>query len=151
MTDLAPAEQRLEDERLKFCALVKQGVPEMEAAVSVGWTRVKLKRELRDPTFAELVAVSELQRDGAVEKIAYEMATIRRDKDMVKWWLNNRQPDRWADRRQVDISGSVQVPVHITLGVRDGIRALLEDDPAQIAALMPGGALDVIEATVVED
>lgn len=149
MTDLAPAERRTEDERLAFCNLVSTGTPEIEAAVAVGWTRTKLKRQLRDAEFSELVAIAELRRDGAIEKVVYDKA-LAGDKDMAKYWLNNRQPERWADRRQVDVNSSVQVPVHVTLTVRDAMRELLTEgmDVAQIQHQLHA---PVLEAEVIED
>lgn len=153
MTDtaLSPADIRDHAKRLEFCEMIRNGVPEVEAAVAVSWTRTRLKKELRDPTFAEMVSVAELQRDGAIEKVAYDKA-LGGDKEMIKFWLVNRQSERWAERKQVDISGRVQVPVHITVGVRDGLKALLsETDGAEIAQLQAALHEEIEEAEVISD
>ena len=153
MTDtaLSPADIRLETQRRQFCEDVANGIPEVEAAVAVSWTRTKLKKELRDPVFAEMVAIAELRRDGAIEKVAYDKA-LNGDKEMIKFWLVNRQSERWAERKQVDISGRVQVPIHVTVGVRDGLKALLsETDGAEIAQLQAALHEEIEEAEVISD
>jgi hypothetical protein len=151
MTDLAPietpGEAREKREVDDFIDAIADGIPEMHAALMVGWSRAKLKRLLRDHEFAERLQVAMDLRDEVIEEVVYRKAKAG-DKDLIKYYLNNRRPRQWADRRQVDVSGELSAPINVKVAVVAGLKELLSAERTSLAELQPGGILD---AEVIED
>jgi hypothetical protein len=151
MTDLAPietpGEAREKREVDDFIDAIADGIPEMHAALMVGWSRAKLKRLLRDHEFAERLQVAMDLRDEVIEEVVYRKAKAG-DKDLIKYYLNNRRPRQRADRRQVDVSGELSAPINVKVAVVAGLKELLSAERTSLAELQPGGILD---AEVIED
>lgn len=150
MSELTPAQERETLERLDFMERVKLGTTIEVAALTVGWGRTTLKRQMRDAGFVEALEAAQDERDGKIVQVAYDRAA-NGDKEMVKFWLTNKRPEDWADRKQVQIGGEVQVPIHVTVSVREGLKELLGSNPAAARQLGPGGVIDVDEVIVLDD
>lgn len=146
--------ERLALEKQRFLGLVQRGIPQLHAAIDVGWTVAKWKRLLADADFNELVQVAEEYELDGIEMVLKDKAKDG-NMDAIKMVLINRRPQRWADRRQVDVSGEIRVAEVLVDSTRDGLRAMFEDAEIRrsaIAALRPGGVLDEIEeAEVIDD
>ncbi len=144
MTDLVSAEERLAEQKEEFLEKVKRGIPRLHAAVDVGWTPRRLSLLLANAEFFELVTTYEECINDEVEMVLLQKALAGGNMEAIKMWLLNRRPERWADKREVNISGEVVVAQVIVDGTREGLRAMLESPQGAdiVAALTPGGALD---------
>lgn len=143
MTDLVSAEERLADEKIEFLDLIQKGVPRLHAAVDVGWTPRRLALLLANAEFFELVTTFEERMTDKVEMVLLQKA-LGGNMESVKMWLLNRRPERWADKREISVTGEVVVAQVVIDGTREGLRAMLESPQGAdiVAALTPGGALD---------
>ncbi|TFH49336.1 MAG: hypothetical protein E4H01_04490 [Lysobacterales bacterium] len=69
----------------------------------VGCTRQAIyKLRKRDPAFAELMDEARDLADEKVVRSLYEMATKGNNVTACIFWLKNRQPLKWRDRRDQD-------------------------------------------------
>jgi len=149
---MAPDEM-LASQKEEFIRKVQKGIPRLHAALDVGWTIRKMHLLLANADFMELVQTAEAYVSDDVEMVLLQKA---KDGNMeaIKMWLQNRSRDRWADRREIAVTGTVEVAQVIIDGTRDGLRALIEsqDRAALIQAVMPGGALDeeIVDAELVD-
>ena len=132
----------------EFLGLVREGVGPFHAAIQVGWTPAYAKKLAKDDLdFAELVVAAEEERDETIEETLYSMA---RNKHFgaVQLWLFNKHPDRWSDKKYIEVR-TEGVMVHVIDTARETLKGFLSeavDRRAAIAALQPGGVLDVEEA-----
>lgn len=153
MTDLNLADEKgrlvaIQD----FLDLVQQNVAPLDAAIQVGWTPAEFRRVMSDRNFSQLVQEQEQVSVARVETKVQQLAEAG-----IPWAaqlvLFNKAPDRWSDRKRVEIGSVTQVNVvHIETS-KEALRALLKEDPVGMAqALAPGGALDeeIAEAEIVE-
>jgi len=65
-----------------------------------------------DEVFAELEAEAEIHKTELVEEALYQTAVLGRDSAAVqaqKFWLTNRDPGRWSDKRNLDVNQHVQI------------------------------------------
>jgi hypothetical protein len=133
-----------------FLQLVQDGTPRISAAIQCGWSPQQLTRYLRNEDFAFKVHTAENVRDEAAEKVLYDKA-INGHMRALEIWLFNRLPNRWADRKQVDVGGKVQAEIGVVVAVKEAIEGLLSDHGPE--ALQIGGALDgpIEDAEIVED
>lgn len=143
---MSPAE-RLSMQRIEFFEKLKLGVPAIHAAFDVGWSPGKLNRLLRDKEFKAEMELAEVYRDEAVELVLYQKA-VAGHTESVKMWLENRLPDRWADKKRLEVQHSGGVAIGLIDATTAGLRAFLSESPDAIAALGPGGVLDVEEVDV---
>jgi len=150
---MSPTE-RLVLEKQEFVRMVQAGVPQLHAAIDLGWSVSKWKRLLADPEFNELVQVAEEYELDGIEMV---LRTKARDGNMeaIKMVLTNMRPARWSDRRRIDVGGEIRIAEVVVDSTRDGLRSVLEDAELRrkaIAELGPGGALDeILEAEVLDD
>jgi hypothetical protein len=155
MTAIVGAEEALLEQKQNFVNLVQRGVPRAHAALdpSVGWTLRKMNLLLANAEFFELVQMAEEYVTDGVEMVLLQKAEGG-NMEAIKMWLQNRRRDRWADRREVSVSGQVEVAQVVVDGTREGLRALMEqqDRAALIQAVMPGGSLDeeIVDAELVD-
>lgn len=149
-------------EELEFLNLIASGTPPLHACYQTGWTPAKLRRLMRDRSFASAVTEAEEMRDEGIEKGLYDMARglkvqgedgddiyqVAPDFRAVQWWLSHRRPEKWwGDKGQAG-NTTVTISVEVKEMARDTILATLTSDPDAIRALQPGG---IIEADVIED
>lgn len=144
------SEIELAHERDSFIEFVSQGISETQAAFAVGWNPRQLRAELLNPDFGDLVDFARDRANGLVEEALFEKAR-QGEGWAVQMWLYNRAPERWKDRRQINVQQDTRIQVSVVRSVVEGAKELMGFD---IAALQPGGALDnngVIDAEVVDD
>lgn len=151
MTALVAPDERLAEQKELFLTKVQKGVPRLHAALDVGWTIRKMHLLLANAEFMELVQIAEEYVSDGVEMVLLQKAEGG-NMEAIKMWLQNRRRDRWADRREVAVTGVVEVAQVIIDGTRDGLRAMLEEHAGVIEAVMPGGSLDeeIVDAELVE-
>jgi len=151
MTALMAPDEMLASQKEQFLGKVQKGIPRLHAALDVGWTIRKMHLLLANADFMELVQTAEAYVSDDVEMVLLQKA---KDGNMeaIKMWLQNRSRDRWADRREIAVTGTVEVAQVIIDGTRDGLRAMLEEHTGVIEAVMPGGFLDedIVDAELVE-
>ncbi len=143
MTDLVSAEERLADEKIQFLELIEKGVPRLHAAVDVGWTPRRLALLMTNAEFYDLVTTFEERMTDKVEMVLLQKA-LGSNMEAIKMWLLNRRPERWADKREISLTGEVTVAAVVVEGTVGGLRAMLESqqNPEVVQALTPGGSLD---------
>jgi hypothetical protein len=136
----------------EFLVLVQQNVAPLDAAIQVGWTPAQFRRKMGDKDFNQLVLEADQVSVARVETKVQQLA-----EQGVPWAaqlvLYNKAPEKWSDRKRVDVGNVTQVNVvHIETS-KEALRALLREDPVGMArALSPGGALDeeIADAEIVE-
>lgn len=151
MTALIAPDEKLALEKEQFLAKVQKGVPRLHAALDIGWTLRKMHLLLANADFMECVQAAEDFVTDGVEMVLLHKAEDG-NMEAIKMWLQNRRRDRWADRREVAVTGTVEVAQVVIDGTREGLRAMLEEHTGVIEAVMPGGFLDedIVDAVIVE-
>jgi hypothetical protein len=132
--------------------LVQQNVSPLDAAIQVGWTPAEFRRKMSDRNFSQLVLEADQVSVARVETKVQQLA-----EQGVPWAaqlvLYNKAPEKWSDRKRVDVGNVTQVNVvHIDTS-KESLRARLREDPVGMArALAPGGAFDeeIADAEIVE-
>jgi hypothetical protein len=82
----------------------------------------------------------------AVESSLYKQAIDRGDVDALKFVLTNRAPDRWSNKRQVEMFGAVDHRLEVTGGVEPAkIPPALRIEMA--AKLLAAGSDEVVEGS----
>lgn len=111
-------------------SLARDGLSNDEIAAKLGIARSTLMKWKHDsPKLSDAVMANKELADRVVEASLYKMATGydyfedkvsasgKRLKDVkqheapnvaaIKMWLNNRQPKKWRDKREIELSGRV--------------------------------------------
>lgn len=139
---------RLWFQKEEFIGKIRDGIMPFHAAIEVGWTPAQMRRLIKDDLdFAELLNAAEEQRDEVVEESLYQMATNKHF-GAIQLWLFNKHPDKWSDKKYIEVR-TEGVMVHVIDTARETLKGFLAeavDRRAAIAALQPGGVLDVEEA-----
>ena len=90
----------------QFLKLLEEGSRRGAAASQVGISYVTVWRRIRDDQdFADLVDSVEMKADEEVEDALRE-AALSGNVTACQVWLYNRQPERWADKRQQKLEHS---------------------------------------------
>lgn len=147
------ADEKADSARVKeFLDLVQENVAPLHAAIQVGWTPYEFRQRMQDRNFAQLVMEQDQVSVARVETKVQQLA-----EQGVPWAaqlvLFNKAPDKWSDRKRVDIGNVTQVNTVIIETSKEALRALFREDPAGMArALGPGSALDeeVVDAEIVD-
>lgn len=91
-------------------ALAMFGLTDDEIAVVLGVCRKTLfKWRKQDARLEEALQKGKSKADLSVVKSLYERATGGGDTTAAIFWLKNRQPDRWRDRRDFEHTGELKV------------------------------------------
>jgi hypothetical protein len=99
--------------RAKFLELVAQGVPRSAAARGCGVHRATVWRAMKnDEQFAAEVAYAEDLACDEVESALFQ-AAVNGNVVAQQVWLYNRRPDRWMDKRNVQVTGAGGGPVQV--------------------------------------
>lgn len=129
--------------RDEYLDQLRNGSRRMTAARNIGLDPSTPRNYAREhPEFADQVRESELESYEQVEDALF-MAASSGNVTACIFYLTNRQPDRWQDRRvpKVEMSGSVKVELSV-----DELRAravsLIEDARAKHAKLAAPAALE---------
>jgi hypothetical protein len=136
----------------EFLGLVQANVSPLDAAIQVGWTPSEYRRRMSDRYFAQTVLEADQVSVARVETKVQQLA-----EQGVPWAaqlvLYNKAPEKWSDRKRVDVGNVTQVNVTLIETSKEALRAMLREDPVGMArALGPGSALDdtIIDAEVVD-
>lgn len=136
----------------EFLGLVQANVSPLDAAIQVGWTPSEYRRRMSDRYFSQLVLEADQVSVARVETKVQQLA-----EQGVPWAaqlvLYNKAPEKWSDRKRVDVGNVTQVNVTLIETSKEALRAMLREDPVGMArALGPGSALDdtIIDAEVVD-
>ena len=118
----------------QFVKLLAEGLRRTAAAEQVGVAYSTIHRNLmRDETFAAAVDDAEMHIDDQVVDALFEAATSG-NVPAATYWLNNRRPQEWGDRKKVEAehSGPGGGPISIQVIWEDpeaGTVDLEHDDP----------------------
>jgi len=111
------------EQRWLFALCLAQGYADADAAFAVGRSLVRLRRELRaDPDFARLVAEAQAEGTAVMEAEATRRAMVGVSEpvyhngevvghrkvysdSLIQFLLRARDPERFKERRQVEVSG----------------------------------------------
>jgi hypothetical protein len=144
MADKAMSE-RDKRETLLFMEEVRAGTGPLNAALAVGWSPAQLRRKLKDPEFAELVAEARERRIESIEATLYQMAERGHFK-AIQMVLYNERADRWKDVRHINVATRSELDVGVVVSVKQAALELLRE--RGVAGLQPAPA--AIEASVVD-
>lgn len=130
-----------------FLDLVADGVPEVNAALEVGWTPRKMHVYLQDKSFAEMVMAARDRADGTIEKVLFDKAKAGQPW-AVQMWLHNRKAARWQPGTQrIEVTNTKVGNAEMVGAVKEGVLAVLQAVGAKEMRSLPA----VIEATSWED
>lgn len=135
-------------ERKEFLDKLVEGQRPLHAGLALGWSPAKINRVCAEPDMAEMIRVVDDYNDESVE-----MALLRTARagnfSAQQFWLMNRRPRLWQDVRKVQVTKSETVSVEVVHSVKAATLELLREQG--VAALQPGGGLDIVDAEVVSD
>lgn len=101
-------------------ALAALGMTMEEMCGYLGITKKTLyKRKAEVPALDQAIERGRTRADAEVVKSLYHRATREHDTTAMIFWLKNRQPDRFRDRRDIEHSGAVQVDGKLEIVVVD--------------------------------
>lgn len=135
--------------RQLFLELVGGGTPHLHAAVQVGWSPAQMRAALSSRDFAVLVMDAEEMRDEVIERRLYRLAR-KGNLEAIKMWLYNRRGQRWSDTKKIEARVTGHIGVAAMEGAREAVLASLRQALSSgqgLAALQPGGIIDVEEVT----
>lgn len=137
--------------------LCEEGFTDREIAEELEINRATLYEwKRRHPELAAVLKIGKQLADDRVDRTAYELAvgytttvtetlklrdqygneklvthtrevTIPPDKDMVKWWQKNRDPENWKDKTEQHVSGKVEHELLTVEQMRERVQHKLED------------------------
>ncbi len=97
----------------EYLALLRQGHTRGLAASLVGIHRATVSIHMKkDSGFAEAVSEAESDAIGKVENALFE-AAISGNVTAIQVYLYNREPERWADRRNIRLAGEGGGPIEV--------------------------------------
>jgi len=79
------------------------------AAKTIGIARRSLFYSMtEDPNLKELIEEAKAVADEVVIKSLYTKATVDKDTTAMIFWLKNRRPAEWRDRRELNLTADVK-------------------------------------------
>ncbi len=134
----------------EFLEMLTQGHGRLTAAIEMGWTPKQLAKWMTIEEFASIVRMAEDIKCESLEKVVYQKAESG-NMEALKFYLMNRKPREWAERRQVSVEQQTTIDVSIVAATKEALVERLRQ--GGVAALQAGGPLDadIVEAEVVED
>lgn len=145
--EIPAREQQRIMERYEFLEHIANGQQPLHAAFAVGWTPATLRKEMNDQNFADLVADATHLVDETVVGALLRQAKAG-NMTAIQFWLLNRQPTKWRDVKRVEVQQTTSMEIGVVHSITEAARRLLEEHGPQ--ALQPGGALDIMDAEVVD-
>jgi predicted transcriptional regulator len=107
---------KIDDVNLEQVEIIASlGMTDEEIAVILGISPRTLNYwKKRGPEFLQSLKRGKLKADFQIAKSLYEKAKAGDTTAMI-FWLKNRQPERWRDRQQHDVSAEVKGEIKITV------------------------------------
>lgn len=131
---------------MRIAEIVATGCRPLNAALQIGWSPGKLKRELKhDQEFRELIEAAEQEAVGKVEH-AIMIRAMNGNVPAAMFVLLNRDPDRWRDVKRIEVHQDTSISVTVVRSAVEAAQELLRTNGA--AALQ--GLRPAIEATASE-
>ena len=134
-------------EKELFLEKLVQGFEPLNAGLSIGWSPAHTKRVTTDPDMISLIATVRDIHDGDVRR-SLLLQTMAGNMTAIQMWLYNRRPDEWKDTKRIVVERSEKISIELVHSVKQSALELLRE--AGVAALQPGGPLDIIDAEVIE-
>ncbi len=137
-------------ERETFLARVAQGTPVNLAAFEVRWSPKRLKQEMANSDFVELV-------DAAVERSfdAVEETLMRKARDgnmaAIQMVLFNRRAHKWRDVKRIEVRHEGGVTVQAVEATKVAALELLREHGVGAMQALAAADGDIIDAEVVSD
>lgn len=102
---------RIEDVNLEQVEIIASlGLTDEEIAVILGISPRTLNYWKKNPAFLQSLKRGKLKADFQITKSLYDKAK-NGDTTAIIFWLKNRRPDLWRDKREVEFPGGLDVRV----------------------------------------
>ncbi len=88
------------------------GLTDEEIAIILGISPRTLYYWKKNPVFLQALKRGKLKADAQITKSLYEKAK-NGDTTAMIFWLKNRRPDLWRDKREVEIPGEIKQNIRI--------------------------------------
>ena len=89
-------------------ALAWHGATQTEIAAYFGIHKTSLTHWMHAwPPFREALRMGKDHADDRVEGTLYDMATSGENNTATIFWLKNRRPNEWRDKREIEVGGDV--------------------------------------------
>ena len=101
-------------------SLAALGLTDEDIALVLGIGERTLERYKKDPDFWHALKRGKIKADSQVAKRLYEKA-MNGDTTAMIFWLKNRRPDRWRDRKEIsgEINEKVKLSFEYDLGIEE--------------------------------
>lgn len=106
------------------------GMIDSEIAIILGISERTLNYWKRNSEFLQSLKRGKLKADFQIAKSLYEKAK-RGDTTAMIFWLKNRQPDRWRDRQQHELSGGLDIKATLSIKVLKAALAAMKKEAAK--------------------
>lgn len=123
-----------EDKRERYLGCLRRGLRHGEASKAAGLSRQNIWAWIsRHPEFKEEIARAEAAYCDEVEVCLLKAITTKLSIPGMIFWLTNRSPDRWQDRRAT-------AKIEVNAGTQPDPLAAAKDDLLQRIKSLPEGA-----------
>ncbi len=108
-----------EAKKTAYIELIREGHDRAMAARGIGISLRTVERHmLNSDELREAVSLAETEVNQKVENALYETA-MSGNVTAIQVWLYNRDPKRWADKRNIQLAGEGGGPIEVEHSVKD--------------------------------
>lgn len=119
----------------RYIALIDRGRMPRLAAEDIGFSWSTIQRHLRDdPDFRQACEEASLRLDEHVEEVLLDKA-LDGDMGAIKMWFQGRQPGKYQESRQVQVTGPGGGPIQLATASTEGLRTMLTSPESRTAML----------------
>lgn len=134
----------------RYVALIDRGRLPRLAAEDVGFAWTTVQRHLKDdPEFREACEEASRRLDEHVEEVLLDKA-LDGDLGAIRMWFQGRQPGKYVESKQVQVTGAGGGPIQLASVSTDGLRTMLTSPESRADMLELVREIPAIEATGVE-
>lgn len=129
-------------EQIFFTALAT-GTPLYLAGIEAGWSPGELDRKMRDQAFKAMVDSAADIVDDEIEAVLLKKAREGRQWAVEKW-LSSRRPDRWGEKKRVEIDAHGKLDITEVRTVKEALIGAVREsgDPASVIRAVQQRALE---------
>ena len=137
-----------EQHKRRYVNLIERGRMPRNAAEDIGFTWSTIQSHLRsDPEFRQACEEASQRVDEHVEETLLDMA-LEGNLGAISKWLGARNPQKYGDVRQVQVTGAGGGPIQIATDSTDGLRQMLTSPDSrtqmlQLVREIPAVVIDV--------
>jgi len=131
--------EREKRDTFTFLEDIRTGTGPLNAGIAVGWSPAKIKRLMRDESFAEMVDVARERMHESIEKTLYQLAEGGHIK-AIQMVLYNERADKWKDVRHISVEQHSTLDIGVVESVKTAARELLKENG--VAALQQQSAIE---------